>query len=147
MRNTSWTYMAIFCEGSWKNTDISGNVQGPKWFLPLISALFFNGSFRHFITLYMYVTGSYQSVVCYVIVQVSSCAVLVILRLGYMSFSGLTFICKLGLVQFGSSPLKWVSLRKWLASDSVLPDSLFLVIPLFYLCIWFPAGYLFHFIL
>ena len=45
------------------------------------------------------------------------------------------------------SPWKWASLGKWLASDSVFPDSFFLVIPLFYLCIWFPAGYLFHFIL
>ena len=29
----------------------------------------------------------------------------------------------------------------------MLPDSIFLVIPLFYLCIWFPVWYLFHFIL
>ena len=45
------------------------------------------------------------------------------------------------------SSLIWDSHRKWLVSDSVLPDSVFLVIPLFYLCIWFPVWYLFHFIL
>ena len=33
--------------------------------------------------------------------QISHYAVLVTLRLEYISFSGLTYICKLGLVQFG----------------------------------------------
>ena len=52
-----------------------------------------------------------------------------------MSFSGLTYICKLGLVQFGSSPLKWASLRKWLASDSVLPDFLYYLWFRYFICV------------
>ena len=43
--------------------------------------------------------------------------------------------------------MRFTYMRKWLVSDSVLPDSVFLVIPLSYLCIWFTVWYLFHFIL